>query len=487
MPALLTLFQEFAASLTQNFASSVSGQPEDQLKPAVKTLMESAGRLFNQTVLLRSESRVADIGGRPDFGVDVNGLLCGYIELKAPGVGARPNSFAAKSRDAEQWKKFQSLPNLIYTDGNEWSLFHTNGEQIGPTVRLSGSVTQDGANAVTPENAAALEPLLRDFLWWEPIVPSRPRDLANLLAPLCKLIRSDVRVAIEDAGSGLNRLAQEWRQALFPEADNARFADAYAQTLTYALLLARVEGQANLTVENAALALDTHHGLLAESLRVLGNERARREIGTGVDVLLRVLNALDPAVWRNDQSGENDPWLYFYENFLAAYDPKLRADAGVYYTPVPVVKAQVRLIDELLRSSRFNKTRGFNAPDVTVLDPASGTGAYPLAVFEHALAAAEARSGAGARAGAASDLAARIHAFEFLVGPYAVAHLRMTQAVVSSGGTLPSKTDEAGHTEQSALVYLCDTLESPFKPAQQAFFHPQTVRRTRIRPSGQTA
>jgi hypothetical protein len=458
--SVFDLLQQFARSLTQNFASLTPAQPEDQLKPVVAVLLEGVGQGINLNVLLRAEAQLAEIGGRPDFGVDVNGLLCGYIELKAPGVGARPRSFRATEHNGKQWKKFKSLPNLIYTDGNEWSLFRT-GEQIGVTLHLQGDVTIDGAHAVSPENATALERLFHDFLQWKPIVPARPRELARLLAPLCRFIRSDVEAAISDETSGLSQLAQEWRAVLFPEADDAKFADAYAQTLTYGLLLARVEGQSNLNLDNAANALDGNHGLLAAALRALGHPNARREIGAGIDTLLRVLNALDPDVWREQgQMGGNDPWLYFYEDFLAEYDKKLRDDAGVYYTPVPVIKAQVRLIDEILRT-RFGKPRGFNAPDVTVLDPAAGTGAYPLAVLEKVMETARQRSGPGAVAGAATDFGSRLYAFEFLVGPYAVAHLRMTQAIQAAGGHLPP---------EGASVYLCDTLESPFEAVNRSFF-----------------
>lgn len=459
MPILLPLLQQFALSLTRNFASAVPAQPEDQLKPPVKLLIESTGQELHQNVILRSESQVAGLRGRPDFGTDVNGVLCGYIELKAPGIGARPQRFTRTSDNGKQWEKFKSLPNLIYTDGNEWSLFRT-GQQIGSTIRLAGDVTADGEHAITQENAVALEVLLQDFLSWQPIVPSRPRELAGLLAPLCRLIRADVQNAIADDQSGLSLLAREWRAALFPDADDAKFADAYAQTLTYGLLLAHIEGQGNLTLDNAANALDVNHGLLAGALRALAHPDARRELGAGIDVLLRILNALDPSAWHRPQTAQEDPWLYFYEDFLAEYDPRLRADAGVYYTPVSVIKAQVRLINELLRT-RFNKPRGFNAPGVTVLDPAAGTGAYPLAVLEHALEAIQQRSGTGAIAGAATELASRLHAFEFLVGPYAVAHLRLTQAVRAVGGHLP---------QEGALVYLSDTLESPYESSQRSFF-----------------
>ena len=145
----------------------------------------------------------------------------------------------------------------------------------------------------------------------------------------------------------------------------------------------------------------------------------------------------------------NDPWLYFYEHFLAAYDPKLRKDRGVYYTPVEVVRTQVRLAGELLRT-RFNKPLGFAADDVVVLDPAVGTGTYPLAVLDHAAAAVRRRFGNGAVKGRMRDLAERLHAFEILVGAYSVAHLRISQ-----------RLRDFNVTDKPSNVYLTDTLESP--------------------------
>jgi len=70
--------------------------------------------------------------------------------------------------------------------------------------------------------------------------------------------------------------------------------------------------------------------------------------------------------------------LFFYEDFLAAYDPKLRKESGVYYTPLEVVQCQVRLIDEILRK-QFGKEMGFVEAGVATLDPAAGTGTYLLA------------------------------------------------------------------------------------------------------------
>ena len=441
-PTFAALLSDFARSLTANFSSSVAAQPEDQLKAPVKALLEAT---LARPVVARSEAQVAGLGGRPDFGVAVDGLLAGYAELKAPGLGARPQRFS-NERNKKQWGKFKTLPNLIYTDGNEWTLLRL-GQQI-LHVRFSGDVTTDGERAFTDAEAEALERLIQDFLLWEPTAPSSPKALAELLAPLCRMIRDDVAVALQNPDSALSQLARDWRETLFPDADDARFADAYAQTLTYALLLARFSGAENVRPERAAETLETGHGLLAQTLLILSDREARRDVGVGLDVLIRAVNAVDPAALSKEG---DDPWLYFYEDFLAAYDRKLRNDYGVYYTPAPVIQAQVRLVAELLETC-FDKPLAYAEDEVVVLDPAAGTGAYPLAVLQHALEKAAEFYGPGMRSQYATQVAQNLHALEFLVGPYAVAHLRVTQKVMEEGGELPA---------DGVHVYLADTLESP--------------------------
>ena len=441
-PDFAARLADFARSLTANFSSSVAAQPEDQLKAPVKGLLETT---LARRIVARTEAQVAGLGGRPDFGVAVDGLLAGYTELKAPGLGARPQRFTDE-RNKKQWGKFKTLPNLIYTDGNEWTLLRS-GEQV-LHVRFSGDVTADAERAFTDSEAEALERLIQDFLLWEPAAPSSPKALAELLAPLCRMVRDDVAVALQNPESALSQLARDWRETLFPDADDARFADAYAQTLTYALLLARFSGAENVRPERAAETLETGHGLLAQTLMILSDRAARRDVGVGLDVLIRAINAVDPAALSEEG---NDPWLYFYEDFLAAYDRRLRNDYGVYYTPAPVIQAQVRLVAELLKT-RFEKPLAYAEDEVVVLDPAAGTGAYPLAVLQHALENVADFYGPGMRSQYATQVAQNLHALEFLVGPYAVAHLRVTQKVMEEGGALPA---------DGVHVYLADTLESP--------------------------
>ena len=447
--------QALGEGLTRAFGSQVAGDPEDQLKTHLRVFIEQCGAALGFPIVAKTESRYAEVGGRPDLGIDVHGALSGHIELKAPGRGANPNQF--RSHDRRQWNNFKNLPNLIYTDGTQWTLFHS-GERIAG-VRLSGDPTADGSDAATVGDASRLADLLQTFFGWQPITPGTARQLAETLAPLARLLRGEVEVALDDESSAISQLRTDWESALFADADAPQFADAYAQTLTYALLLARLDGLEVVGTGEAAQEQlrERGHALLADVLRNMADPQARQEIDTPVELLERVIGAVD--VGRLSR-GDADPWLYFYEHFLSAYDPALRRDRGVYYTPVEVVWAQVRLIGELLEE-RFGKLLTYADEGVVTLDPAAGTGTYPLAAIEHALGVVEERLGPGAVPNYASALARNVHAFEILVGPYAVAHLRVTERIQARGGVLP---------EDGAHVYLSDTLESPHAapPGQMA-------------------
>ncbi|MCX7015789.1 MAG: N-6 DNA methylase, partial [Candidatus Sumerlaeota bacterium] len=351
---------------------------------------------------------------------------------------------------------------------------------MGKIVRLAGNVAADGKKSVGPEDAVAIERLLRDFLSWHPIIPTDRKgkiDLkgfAALLAPLCRMLRDDVIDALERPDSPLVQLANDWRRSLFGDAPNAQFADGYAQTVAFGLLLGRAEGASDpFCAYNAYLALDSQHSLLARTLMFLTDFQVKPELGASIALLERVIAAVSPATL----AGPQDRWLYFYEDFLAAYDPKLRKDAGAYYTPIEVVRCQTRLIDDLL-ANRLNKPLGFADPGVVTLDPAAGTGTYLLGVIEHALGRVEAEQGEGAVAGQATELAKNLNGFELMVGPYAVTELRVSRALRDRGAALP---------KDGTHIYLTDTLESPHAeppPTLALFLKPiadQHARATRVK------
>ena len=442
-----------------------AGAPEDQLRAPFEALMKTVGAVMGKDIVCTGEIPLPNSKGRPDYGVMVGGLLSGHVELKAPGKGVQPQKFTG--HDKQQFTRFSQLPNILYTDGNDWALFR-QGTMEGKRVRLNGDVSLDGADAVGKQDSAKLLPLLTRFLEWEPVIPLNPDGGVNMqafakqLAPLCKFLRDDVLDALSDDASQLNNVAAGWRDLLFPNADNKHFADSYAQTLTFALLLARSYGlgdasEDKLTFENARSSLQSQHNLLSAALGALTDSQIQLELKAGLDALLRLIGAVPPSEFASTV----DPWLYFYEDFLAEYDANLRKDAGVYYTPVEVVRAQVRLIDGLL-SKRLGKPDGFADTGVTTIDPATGTGTYLLGIIEHSLNRIAQKYGPGTPKGHASQLRSNLYGFEIMVGPYAVSELRVTNALRDYGDS----------TMSGAQIYLTDTLESPNKQPIQGYFGP---------------
>ena len=450
--------REFAAAVAAKSTPSVAaGSAEDRLRAPFEQLVAAAARALGLEAVCAGEAALPSGAGRPDFAVHCQGLLAGHAELKAPGTGADATRFRGRNRD--QFRRFAALPNLLYSDGREWALYR-DGKRTGRRLRLAGDLVTAGAEAVAPEDADALAALLRDFLSWEPILPTTRHGqvdapaFAAQLAPLCRLLRDDVAAALVREGSALALLAEDWRELLFPDATDAQFADAYAQTIAFALLLGRAEGAEPLTLASAQATLADEHSLLSRALQVLTDARVRADLAAPLDLLTRLLAAVPPAMFASAQ----DPWLYFYEDFLAAYDPALRKDAGVYYTPLAVVRAQVRLTEDYL-INRLHRPFGFADPSVATLDPAVGTGTYLLAVVAQAAARLAERYGRGALASHADGLGASLYGFERLAGPYAVSELRVTALLRALGAS------------GRAQIYLTDTLESPnAEPSQLPLF-----------------
>jgi len=446
----LEFIQEFAESVRDKSSSIFQGEPEEQLRAPTELLLSQLAKEKNLKLNAVGEISLPDRLGKPDYAIFIADLLVGYIELKAPGKGAEPRRY--KGHDKKQWNRFKILPNLLYTDGNEWGLYRYGKRDVQfPIVRFSGDILSDGQAAITENESKALELLLLEFIDWEPIIPPKinAKRLAELIAPLCGYLRDDVTETLRYQTSSLNILAKDWRDLLFPEASNEQFADAYAQTVTFALLLARSEGASTIDLTEAIHKLEGTHSLLSKALTILTDETVIDEIATSLRILQRLINSIPPKLM---EVKKEDPWLYFYEDFLAEYDPKLRKDAGVYFTPIEVVNAQVKLIDEIL-IKKLGKRLGFADTKVMTLDPAVGTGTYLLRIINLVISRIKLEEGDGAIPGRLSHLAKRIFGFENLVGPYSVAELRISRTFRENGGTLP-----AGGPN----IFLTDTLESPY-------------------------
>ncbi|MEJ7634024.1 N-6 DNA methylase [Aeromicrobium sp.] len=460
---LVDLVSEFGVRAKSLLAGP--GEREATIRPPLDHMVTKVGEHIGRVVVMHSEVRDTERHVRPDYGVQVGGVITGYVEVKAPKVSLDPNSF--RGRNLEQWNRLSDLPNLIYTNGTEWRLYRDSEPVDEPVVFSGGTLETAGASLATgPE----FEALLRQFFDWEPTPIRTVPKLVATVAPLTRLLRGDVierlheeRKAVEGGARAdaqkFSGLAHEWRRLLFPDATDDRFADGYAQTVTFALLLATSDGVklSGTNLHGVGDAMRARHSLMGRALQLLTDDMAD-DFRISLELLTRVIDAID---WDRIRASPRDTYLYLYEQFLEEYDPDLRQQSGSYYTPLPVVEQMVRLTEDVLKGF-LGRTTGFSDPNVTVVDPAMGTGTYLHAIIEQASDQIRSQEGQGAVAGRVTDLATRLIGFELQTGPYAVAELRTSDMLRRIGANPPPG---------GMRTYVTNTLDDPYLESDQLGSH----------------
>ncbi|WP_185174536.1 type ISP restriction/modification enzyme [Rothia nasimurium] len=446
---------EYVKAVKQNLATGI-GEPEAQLTTPTAVLIQNVGTSSISgvgTVVTVRETRLDGGDARPDFGVVVDGLLTGHVELKKPGTSLDPVSF--DKRNKEQWRKLRRLPNLLYTNGSEWYLYSFGELVAQATVHLY---------AVTPDEAIyQFERLLKTFLAWEPLPITKASSLVERMGQLAALLREEILVQLKEQRKAKNNnprvaladlyllgLKDDWRSVLYPGATDEEFADGFAQTVVFSLIIAVSEGlEVNVQSLNAVSRdLRGNHGLLGSALGLLTDYiNADSPLYRTLTIITRMFEAV---AWEEISQGKEDVYLHLYEHFLSVYDPELRKKTGSYYTPVEVVDSMVRLTDEALRGF-LGKDMGLASDGVAVIDPAMGTGTYPLSVLR-SVAANPDLLGPGEVADRVSAMAENLYGFELQSGSFAVAELRISQTIEQLGGTIP---------DEGLNLYVTDTLEDP--------------------------
>ena len=434
------------------------GQPEDQLRGPVERLLADVGVHVGLEAIAYGEVALRDLRARPDYAVDVGNTRVGYIELKAPGHGVPPEWRPSK-RDRDQWAKLSSLPNVLYSDGLTWGRYHF-GELVGSIVHLNGSLTDPKRPLSLPDHSFEL--LIREFMLWQPERPRSLSELIKIVAGLCRLLRDEVSAILstdsDHAGyEDLNLLAEDWKDLLFPDLDPKNFSDAYAQTVTFAMLLARINGIAfdKVPLHEIARQLGKKHSLMGRAFAVLTDSDATEELRV-IETLRRVIGAVE---WEGLSDGQTNIYAELYEKFLTEYDPDLRKKSGTYYTPEPAAHFMVDFINEILQD-RLHHSWGFASDDVVVVDPAMGTGTFLVEVIRSVAETVESKQGKGAQPPRLRELfQKRLVGFERQVAPYAVAELRLHQAL---------KTRFQTEIPKQEVRFLTDALENP--RAQQERF-----------------
>lgn len=326
------------------------------------------------------------------------------------------------------------------------------------------------------------------------------KALAIRLAQLAGAIRDRIQgvMAVETKNGPLTKLMRAFQEALIHDLNADGFADMYAQTIAYGLLSARVTNPEANTADGFASQLPVTNPFLKELMETFLRVGGRRR-GVGIDFdelgVSEVVALLDEAKMEavlhdfGDLNPQEDPVIHFYELFLKEYDARARMRRGVFYTPRPVVSFIVRSVHERLqvefgledgladtstwgdmvkKNKEIKIPKGVKSADrfVSILDPASGTGTFLVEVIDviHGTLAKRWKSEGHDDESilqlwneyVADHLLPRLHGYEILMAPYAIAHMKV--------GLKLHETGYRFERDVRARIFLTNSLE----PAQDA-------------------
>ncbi|MDW8105718.1 MAG: type ISP restriction/modification enzyme, partial [Armatimonadota bacterium] len=400
---------------------------EESFYPALKELLEAFARARGYTqVHVTAQPRPTE-AGNPDFRVwDGQQHIIGYIEAKAPTADLR---HVQSSKQVQRY--LQTFPNLLLTNFLDFWLYR-DGQRVA-TAQLARPFVSTQLRTRPPlEGADGVAKLLEQFLAFCLPRPQTAESLAVELAKRTRFLRDIVtqQLSAEEAeGNGqLLGFYEAFRKYLIGGLSSEEFADLYAQTVAYGLFAARTRATDGFTRRAAFDHIPRTIGVLRDLFRYISLEDLPSEMAWTVDDIAEVLAVADVSgmleLYNRERRG-SDPIVHFYETFLAHYDPDEREQRGVYYTPDPVVLYIVRSLHELLKE-QFGLSDGLASPEVTLLDPAAGTMTFVVRAAETALQEFTRKYGTGARNEfIRSHLLRRFFAFELMMAPYAVGHLKM--------------------------------------------------------------
>lgn len=469
----------FAEYLDEIRTLHKSGQTtEHSFRPALARLFQSIDPVLE---VINEPKRLTDVGA-PDFVFNRDGVAIGWCEAK--DLDKDITTFKTGDYSREQKERYKrSLSNLIYTNGVDFE-FLRDGEKAG-FVSIA-----DFAPGLPPrpERFDALASHLKDFVSQTPVSITSARQLARMMAGKAALIKDIMaRALLTDIASGqpteLTDQFEGFKASLIRDISVEDFADIYAETLAYGLFAARLHDTSldSFTRAEALDLLPRSNPFLRSLFVYIAGPNLDDRLRARIDELCQIFLATDLAHLLRDFgkfTARNDPFLHFYETFLAEYNPAKRKARGVWYTPEPVVNFIVRAVDDVLQTEfgladgladtskiSIDWDTGQNDPKtgkaitikkdvhrVQILDPATGTGTFLAEVIK--LVAGRIKGIApGQWSGyVEQDLIPRIHGFELLMASYAMCHMKLDMMLTELGY-------KPGNAPPRLSVYLTNSLE----------------------------
>ncbi|WP_219993532.1 type ISP restriction/modification enzyme [Asticcacaulis tiandongensis] len=333
---------------------------------------------------------------------------------------------------------------------------------------------------------------MRDFIAQRPQTITSPKVLAEKMAGKAALIKDILNNTLKedrDARTELSSQFQAFREHLIHDITPEDFADIYAETIAYGMFAARLHDTTldTFTRHEALDLLPKSNPFLRSLFGYIAGPDLDERIRWIIDDLANVFQAANVQkimTGFGELTGRSDPFIHFYETFLAAYNPAKRKARGVWYTPEAVVNFIVRAVDEVLitefglpdgladtskvtidwdTGQTDNKGRPLKTKKevhrVQILDPATGTGTFLAEAIKQIAPKIKGVAEGMWSSYIERDLIPRLHGFELLMASYAMCHMKLDMILTEMGyrptGTPPRLS-----------VYLTNSLEEG-DPANQ--------------------
>jgi len=430
-------------------ARTGDAREESYYKP-LATLIESYANSIRKTGISATISPQRTEAGNPDFRIwDGKQSIVGYIEAKRPD-----ESNLDRIEESNQLQRYlAAFPNVILTNFFEFRLYRS--AQLISEVQIARPFIATQLKVVPPaENEKEFYELLKDFLSFSIARDYSPRTLAEALAGRTHYLKDQVLLELNNNNSRLTGFYQAFQQYLISGLTKEDFADMYAQTVTYGLFATSTRHNGGFSRKAAFDNIPATIGILRDVFRFISLEEPSEQLSWIIDDISEVLSVADvkKLLHRYFIEGRgSDPVVHFYETFLARYDPSEREQRGVYYTPEDVVGYIVRSLNIILKKY-FDKADGFACQNVTVLDPAAGTLTFLAETAKTAVSEFSASYGSGGIDQLIKNhILKNFYAFELMMAPYAVGHLKMGFLLEELGYKLQK--------DDRFKLYLTNTLE----------------------------
>ncbi|WP_121104789.1 type ISP restriction/modification enzyme [Helicobacter pylori] len=396
----------------------------------LQNLLISLKENFNTEFKIEHEPKKDKQGGQPDFRISFQGLNIGYIENKR--VGTDLNQLLK----SDQILKYLELnPNLMLTDYLNF-VWVGKDEENKPLIKREISISSldelSKPLKPKPQTERDLIEFFRGFFNYQAASITNAKDFATHLSKPTKYLK-DALITYQKVDQ-VSSIFNNFKEYLYEELSFEDFSDAFAQTLTYSLFIAKLNHPfEKINLDNVRSSIPENFAVIREMADFLKKLDTIKKIQWLLNEILSLINHVDMDSIIKDLNDDKDPYLHFYETFLSAYDPKLREKKGVYYTPDSVVEFIINALDSLLKTHFKDAPLGLKSAldneNIKLLDFATGTGTFLLEAFRKALETRKTSDGGiSTKEDKYQNLLKQFYGFEYLIAPYAIAHLNLSQA-----------------------------------------------------------